>query len=82
MPVQNLVPNGPGFILGQNTVPLIECLPLLQILAPENVSVLVFLSFRPKERSQVAIQVKDGLTFYLPTIWCGHLPSYPQHSRT
>lgn len=81
MPVRNLVPNGPGFILGQNTLPLIEH-PLLQILAPEDVSVLVFLSFRPKERGQVATPVKDGLTFYLPAIWCGHLPSYPQHSRT
>lgn len=40
------------------------------------------LSFRPKEGSQVATRVKDGLTFYLPAIWCGHLPSYPQHPRT
>ena len=45
VPVQNLVPNGPGFILDQDILPLIEHLPLLQIVAPEDVSVLVFLSF-------------------------------------
>lgn len=82
VPVQNLVPNGPGFILDQNILPLIEHLPLLQIVAPEDVSVLVFLSFWPKEGSQVPTWVKDGLTFHLPAIWCGHLPSYPQHPRT
>lgn len=57
------VANGPGFVLGQNVLPLTEHLSLLQIAAPEDVSMLVFLPFLPKERSQVTTWINDGLGF-------------------
>lgn len=63
VPIQNLVPNGPGFILGQKILPLIEYLPLLQILVPEDISMLVFLVFRPKEGNQVAARKRMAWLF-------------------